>query len=175
MASVEIDAFEFSRLGESRSGQMVVATSPRLVKECADASGNLNWTVSGGAHSSGYPELRMTVAGEVQLICQRCLKAFEHVIDSSATLVLARSDLQADQIEAAFDDALLDDESLDVIVVVPAMDLVELVEDEVLLSIPQAPKHEQCPSDKTVVGKKADLELIAEKPSPFAALKNLRH
>jgi len=165
MVAVEIEAFEFSRLKERRDGEIPVAGLPRLAKECAATFGTLRWAVIGGMHESGYPQLSMTVAGDVQLTCQRCLQPYVHAIESTATLVLARSDLQADQIEAT-----LDDDSLDVIVVAPAMDLIELIEDEALLSIPQAPKHDQCPESEA-----ASLENNAKKPSPFAALKDLRH
>lgn len=181
MNAVEIDAFEFSRQKDRRDGETAVASLARLANDCADPSGALQWVVTGGVHTSGYPQLLLSVTGDVHLVCQRCLKTYTHAIDSRATLVLARSDLQADQIEVT-----LDDDSLDVVVVAPSMNLLELVEDEALLSIPQAPKHEQCPESATTADLESKLakssvtgESIAassiKDSSPFAQLKDLRH
>ena len=70
---------------------------------------------------------------------------------------------QADQIEE-----ILDDESIDVIVGSHACDVRELLEDEALLALPQAPKHDVCPDTKLLDS------LKTEKVSPFAGLKNLK-
>jgi uncharacterized protein len=44
----------------------------------------------------------------------------------------------------------------------------QLLEDEALLALPQAPKHEVCPDTKMMDS------LKSEKVSPFAALKSLK-
>ncbi|HZV65646.1 MAG TPA: YceD family protein, partial [Telluria sp.] len=132
-------------------------------KDCADTSGQIRWSVEGGVSKQAYPQMRLSVAGTVQLTCQRCLTPFAHEMDSSTLLVLGKDDEDADQIEA-----ILDDESIDVIVGSRSCDLRALIEDEALLALPQSPKHEACPDAKLL-----DL-LNNEKPSPFAGLKTLR-
>ena len=166
MKPVAIDAFDFGRGKDRRDGEAAVAELPRLARECVDTSGMLRWEIVGGTHGSGHPQLVLHVAGDVQLVCQRCLRPFAYPIQSASTLVLARDEAQADQIEA-----MLDDETLDVIVGSAAMNLADLIEDEALLVIPQAPKHVSCPSGEVVV-KTDDKDA---KPSPFAMLKNLKH
>ena len=49
-----------------------------------------------------------------------------------------------------------------------ACDIRDLLEDEALLALPQAPKHEVCPDTKLLDN------LKTEKVSPFAGLKNLK-
>lgn len=166
MKPVAIDAFEFGRGKEWRDGEVAVSDLPRLARECVDTSGILHWEISGGTHASGHVQLAMQVRGEVQLVCQRCLRPFAYRIESASTLVLARDEAQADQIEA-----MLDDETLDVIVGAAAMSLVDLIEDEALLAIPQAPKHAACPGGQATVS----LDDSEAKPSPFAVLKHLKH
>jgi uncharacterized protein len=78
-------------------------------------------------------------------------------------LVLGRDDEEADQIEE-----ILDDESIDVIVGSACVDIRDLFEDEALLALPQAPKHEVCPENGLLDA------LKSEKVSPFAGLKNLK-
>jgi uncharacterized protein len=173
MKAFAIDAFDFGRLKEQREGELPLAELPRLAQECADAQGSLHWSVAGCTHESGQFQLLVKVAGTVQLVCQRCLKPFGFDIDSTSTLILAKDEAQADQLEQ-----MLDDDSLDVIVGSRTMDLRDLVEDEALLAIPQAPKHAQCPSAPARAAHPESApqdEAIVVKPSPFAVLKNLKH
>jgi len=163
MSAFVIDAFEFCRSNGHREGVTPVAEMTRLVKDCADPSGEITWSIDGGQTRQGYPSMTLSVAGTVQLVCQRCLGPFSYQIDSSTMLVLGKDDAEADEIEE-----VLDDESIDVIVGSHAADIRELLEDEALLALPQAPKHEVCPDTKLMDSLKSD------KVSPFAALKSLK-
>lgn len=163
MNAFEIDAFEFCRTNSSKEGVTPVAEMTRLNKECADPSGEIRWKVEGGTSKQGYPQMRLAVAGTVQLVCQRCLTPFAYEIDSSTLLMLGKSEEEADEIEE-----IIDDESVDVIVGTRAMNLMDLMEDEALLALPQAPKHETCP-DSSLLDKAKN-----EKVSPFAGLKGLK-
>ena len=163
MSAFVIDAFEFCRTGGYREGVTPVTEMPRLAADCANNSGEISWSIQGGSTPQGYPTMTLSVAGPVQLVCQRCLAPFDYHIDSSTQLVLGRDDEEADQFEE-----VLDDDSIDVIVGSHTADIRELLEDEALLALPQAPKHEVCPSTTLLDS------LKSEKVSPFAGLKNLK-
>ena len=163
MSAFVIDAFEFCRTNGHREGVTPVSEMTRLAADCANNSGEITWAIQGGSTPQGYPAMTLSVAGPVQLVCQRCLAPLDYHIDSSTQLVLGRDDEEADQFEE-----VLDDDSIDVIVGSHAADIRELLEDEALLALPQAPKHEVCP-DTTVLD-----TLKSEKVSPFAGLKNLK-
>jgi uncharacterized protein len=163
MSAFVIDAFEFCRTNGHREGVTPVSEMTRLAADCANNSGEITWAIQGGSTPQGYPTMTLSVAGPVQLVCQRCLAPFDYHLDSSTQLVLGRDDEEADQFEE-----VLDDDSIDVIVGSHAADIRELLEDEALLALPQAPKHEVCP-DTTVLD-----TLKSEKVSPFAGLKNLK-
>jgi uncharacterized protein len=163
MSAFVIDAFEFCRSNGFREGVTPVADMTRLAADCADNTGEITWSIQGGQTRQGYPSITLSVAGTVQLVCQRCLASFGYHLDSSTMLVLGKDDEEADQIEE-----FLDDESIDVIVGSRTTDIRDLLEDEALLALPQVPKHEVCP-DSQVVDK-----LKSDKPSPFAGLKNLK-
>jgi uncharacterized protein len=163
MSAFVIDAFEFCRTGGYREGVTPVTEMTRLAADCANDSGEISWSIQGGSTPQGYPTMTLSVAGPVQLVCQRCLAPFDYHIDSSTQLVLGRDDEEADQFEE-----IIDDDSIDVIVGSHAADIRELLEDEALLALPQAPKHEVCP-DTTLLD-----TLKSEKVSPFAGLKNLK-
>ena len=163
MSAFVIDAFEFCRNNGHREGVTPVAEMLRLAADCANPSGEIAWTIEGGQTRQGYPMLTLSVSGTVQLACQRCLAPFPYEIDSSTVLVLGKDDADADEIEE-----ILDDESIDVIVGSHACDIRDLLEDEALLALPQAPKHEACPDTQLLDSIKS------EKVSPFAALKSLK-
>ncbi len=163
MSDTTVDSVEFCRTGESRTGTIAVAQLGRLTRELADASGELQWTISGGRHAMGYPQLTMHVKGEVRLVCQRCLSPFGHLIDTDTVLVLARDESDADEVEEK-----LDDESIDVIFGDAQQSLLQLVEDDALLALPLSPRHEVCPGDAPAVPQD-------KRESPFAALKGLKN
>ena len=163
MNAFVIDTFEFSRLKERREGERAVADFDRLTEELADRSGTVRWILQGGMHASGHPQLTLSVGATVQLMCQRCLVPFSFDVVSESVLVLAKGDAAADEI-----DAMLADDSIDVIVGIKAMNMLELIEDEALLMIPLSPKHAVCPDQ---VGQDAET-VSMKRVSPFAVLKN---
>jgi uncharacterized protein len=163
MSVFVIDSFEFCRLKERREGRVAVVDLARFSAECADQSGFLDWSVEGGVGPLGHAQLVLSVSGAVQLVCQRCLTPFSFDLASQSTLVLAKDEQSADEI-----DELLADDSVDVVVLGKSADVLALVEDEALLAIPLSPKHDVCPDPavQDVLG--------AAKGSPFSALKDLK-
>jgi uncharacterized protein len=81
----------------------------------------------------GSLSLQLTVSGKVELPCQRCLGSMPYVVDVGRTLYLARNEAEMERLDALPDsDAIQAGETLN---------LVDLVEDEVLLSLPLAVMH----------------------------------
>lgn len=164
MSAFLIDAFEFSRLKERRSGEIPFADLSRLGAESSDSSGKLQWNLEGRRNALGHPQLGLSVSGVAKLTCQRCLQPFDFKIAADSVLILAQDDAAADEIEE-----LLDNESIEVIVGSNALDLIALIEDEALLALPVSPKHDVCPDH----GMKESFKQ-PEKESPFSVLKNLK-
>ncbi|MBI3230329.1 MAG: DUF177 domain-containing protein [Burkholderiales bacterium] len=163
MNAFVIDAFGFARQQDSREGKIAIADMARMLEDCADDSGEISWQLQGTVHALDVPQLNLHVKGTVQLMCQRCLQPFAFEVDSHSSLMLAKNDEHADEI-----DALLDDESLDVIVASHAFNIFELIEDEALLALPLSPRHETCP-DSSVMDLANDTKEL-----PFAALTRLK-
>ncbi|MGB6056054.1 MAG: YceD family protein [Burkholderiaceae bacterium] len=164
MRAFVIDAFEFSRLKERAEGEFSVAELGRLAAECVDSSGSVEWSLQGGADQYGHPQLQLWVTATLQLMCQRCLTPFPYRLNTHSVLIMAPDEVSADAIEER-----LADDTVDVIVGSRQMGVAALVEDDALLAIPPAPKHEVCPDDIAAGGLQG-----AEKPSPFAVLKKLK-
>lgn len=135
---VEIDAKRFCRDARSWEVQSDVTAFPRLGGEFTQ--GSLVCRVDGHAGQRGEMSLRLSIHGKVELPCQRCLNAMWQAVDIDRTLYLALSERELERLDALPDS--------DAILVGETLDLVTLVEDEVLLSLPFAAMHVEgeCPS-----------------------------
>ena len=163
MNAFVIDTFEFSRLKEHREGELAVADFARLREELAEPSGLVKWSLQGGTDGLGHAQLTLSVSTSVKLMCQRCLTPFALDISSESVLLLAKDDAAADALEAQSPD-----DSIEVMVGSKATNILELIEDEVLLSVPLSPKHERCPDQALQDGG----DVAAKRISPFEVLKN---
>ena len=164
MHAFVIDAFEFCQAKDRREGDMAIAGLPRLAEDTVDRVGQVSWVLQGGVDRSGHSRLNLSVSATVHLMCQRCLTPFAFKVASESTLILAKDEASIDDLEA-----MLPDDSVDVIAGGQALNVAELIEDEVLLAIPLSPKHEVCPDQAALDALKG-----AKKPSPFDVLKNMK-
>lgn len=165
MGAFVVDVFAFCKKGEQAQGSYSVSELKRLAADTVDQLGAIDWSVVGRVNALGYPELVLSVSGKVSLACQRCLSGLLCDVASESVIVIAEDEDTADKI-----DALLEDDDVDVIVGSTTFDMQYLIEDEVLLALPFAPKHDVCPGD--VAFEEAAHE---DKASPFTVLKNIQH
>lgn len=163
MNSYLIDPFEFCRNGESLKGKASLSELPRLAAICADSAGELAWDVSGSVNKRNQPQLLLGVSGKVNLMCQRCLLPLVFDFGSETTVLVARTEEQADEME----EALGNEDSAEVIVTDGKMNVLDLIEDEALLSLPLSSRHEVCPDSSTG-------EMKNKPESPFSVLGALK-
>ena len=131
------DAFVFAREGRVLEGTLPVKALERLHDLVVETTGVVDFRLRGYPGSRGEPMLEVQVTGEIPLICQRCLQAiaFSLEVDNRLELVPEGADLSQDELE---------DDTRDFLPVVRELDVAELIEDEILLSLPVAPRHEKC-------------------------------
>jgi uncharacterized protein len=138
-AQAVIDSLEFARTGQSLSGSLPLPALTRLQDSLFDDLGEVRFEVRGGHDARRRPVLTLEISGVLHLQCQRCLGALDYALELSSTVRL-ESDGEAAASE--FDDA--EDEWIEASA---ALDVAKLVEEEILLSLPYAPRHGegQCP------------------------------
>ena len=137
--------FDASRLARERGaieGSVDAHELPRVADLLSDGPASIEWRIEGTADPSDRPALRITLKGAVTLVCQRCLADFEWPIDQSTEVLLARDEAEL----AAFDA----DSSLEVVLAAGAIDPLTLVEDELVLALPFAPRHPDGDCDSTM-------------------------
>jgi len=132
-----IDGFDFAAGEAMLRGTLPVGELARLHDVLASTSGVLDYTISGMRDEQGRAALRLQVDGALRLTCQRCLSALKFPVSIDSTLVLAASqrEIDRDPIEAQGPDRIIGSRD---------MAVWELLEDELLLAVPFAPRHERC-------------------------------
>lgn len=153
-----IDGLEFAKSGLKLQGAWAIAGLLRLGDALRANDGTLHYELQGLPQEQGYPALRLRVDGTLQLVCQRCLGALEFPlhIDVSLQLAATQAEVDAEPLEA---------DGPERIVAGREMQVRDLVEDEVLLAIPLAPRHKACEGRQAQAGR--------VERSPFAGLRGL--
>jgi uncharacterized protein len=132
-----IDGFEFASAGAIQQGVWPLSDLQRLRDMLASDAGEVAYRVQGTRDENGRPALRLRVEGTLQLRCQRCLEAlaFEVKVEDLLVLAATLSEIHAEPADAHAPDRILAGKE---------MPLRELVEDELILALPYAPRHESC-------------------------------
>ena len=87
-ARASIDSLEFARAGAALSGNVPVSELPRLADSLFDTDGNLQFDLKGGRDSRERLRLHLTVAGNIDLQCQRCLGRLAYPVAVQANLLV---------------------------------------------------------------------------------------
>jgi uncharacterized protein len=128
-----IDGLQFARAALERRGLVGMERLPRLAQLQCTTEG-LEYHLRGGRADNGKPYLRLSVRGSVMQRCQRCLDPIQVPIVIDAELQLAEN---VREISEA-------DDEIDRVLASRNMDVAWLVEDEAILELPMAARHEEC-------------------------------
>lgn len=137
-APAVIDSLEFARSGQSLAGSLPVPALTRIQDSLFDEQGEVRFQITGGQDGRRRPVLTVEVSGVLHLQCQRCLGALAFPLRLSNTLLVVSGG--ADSGEPDVGEAEWIEASTE-------LDVAGLVEEEILLSLPYAPRHGegQCP------------------------------
>lgn len=154
-----IDSLDFARRGGELSGDVPVAELPRMTDLLADSEGKISYVLRGLAGKDGNPQLELIVDGSCNLRCQRCLNALTYPIKLVSRLRLVS--------EGEVDNSDIEDDEVDSIPAEKRLDVLALLEEELLLSLPIAPKHGLGECQIAVEG-------LNRSNNPFAVLAGLK-
>jgi uncharacterized protein len=133
-----IDSLDFAANRREISGEIPIAELQRLQDVLETSRGILQYTVQGGVDKQGIHFLDVGVAGQCRLRCQRCLEGFDYPVRLDTRLLL-RDQASLDELDSEADGTA--EEEYDSILADKHLDVLDLLEDEILLSLPIAPKH----------------------------------
>jgi uncharacterized protein len=175
-----LDVICFAREVGTLRGTARLVDFPRLTREAAsqavvaDAPVVIDWQAQGEMRQDAglddgivRPALYLRVRARLPLVCQRCLQPVWVKIAVDRHLLFASNEAQAMQ----FDERAQDD----VLAAAEDFDLLDLIEDELLLALPLAPRHDGCRQPLPTRNVSLDAKQEEATPShPFAILAALK-
>lgn len=157
-----VDSVAFARDAGELRGTVATADLPRLHDSLFDQSGEIAYSVTGKVDKDGVASLRLDVAADLLMTCQRCLGPVKVSLNSARNFVLVPP------AEALGDPAEESDDE-DRIHVDDQLDIVGLVEDEAILCLPMVAVHKsgECAPPLAAGGE-------SDSKSPFSSLAALK-
>ncbi len=156
---IVIDSISFAKKSESLQGKIELARFERARESLASSDGELNFRLIGKLDFRRRPNLVLSISGQITLTCQRCLAEFQHELDIESRLVLVTNEAELPDIDDEDPDV-----DVDVVVASGKLNVLELLEDEIILGLPIAPRHDY---DCVVVKVNNSVEEFGQ---PFARL-----
>jgi DUF177 domain-containing protein len=161
--STTFDAFQLARRQETLRGEATMAGFPRLAQSVLDPAARVRYEVVGQIDGEGHPGALMKLSARLPLRCERCNEpmlfrlerevAFRFVGDEQELNTLPIEDVEVEEVVGSSNMALL-----------------PWIEDEVILSLPLVPRHDDCALPLAREAGPAQ----ERRPNPFAALARLK-
>ncbi len=126
---------------------------------------DVHYRIRGENDPLGRPVLDIELDGKVPLQCQRCMRVFEWPVQQRTTLLLARDERELEHLDER--------DEREVLLASAPLDAIEIVEEELVLSLPYVPRCDR--PDCLAVDAAALADDGAEAaPSAFGALAALK-
>lgn len=142
-----------------------VSSMPRLVDMLAPGEQSVRVKASFALDDDGRALVTLMVTAEVRLTCQRCAEPFGYPVVVESLVCPIHHERESAELPSHYAPFLFEGEQLS---------LAEMAEEELLLSLPLVPMHEDdCTRPENRAYYAAPTEAGVEKRNPFAELKNL--
>ena len=175
----QIDPFRLSETGAELSGEIPLRQMKRLIPLMENDEGTISVDLKFDMDDMGVHCVSGQIRTSLSLTCQRCLEAFEFSVDQPIKLAWVRNDHESQRVIARYEPYLVESTPLT---------LNDVIEDELILALPQIPMHalEECSYAETVQKQEsitsaearhesgAENSDEAESSNPFSVLKKLK-
>ncbi|WP_392561510.1 23S rRNA accumulation protein YceD [Orbus sturtevantii] len=149
-------------------GEFLAKNASRLAESVDSVNSNIECALSFGIDQQRLCVIKIDAKVLLTLVCQRCQKPFEVCIHVKNKFSPVKSDAQAEDLPECYEPALLNEFG--------EIDILALVEDEIILSLPIAPVHDSqhCEVSEAdmVFG---EIPTEDDRPNPFAILASLKN
>ena len=158
------------------AGFLGITALPRVAEEASsiEPGDGFHWQIKTHFVDSPGSEplqiVELEVKGRIHLVCQSCLQDCGLDLAQESRFVMVATEAEAD----AFP---IEDDQQEALVASQHFDLLGLIEDEILLSLPLIPKHPggACQPHTSSFGEAGEVADALEKPqNPFNILKNMK-
>lgn len=159
-----IDPLRLAESGRELHGILELKRMHRLASYLQDTEGEVEVDLRFGVDEEGVRYVRGRLKTTVSLVCQRCLGELRQPLDAGVNLGIVTSEAFAQRLGEQYEPVVVGTEPLS---------LAELVEDELILSLPIVPRHhdERCAGNDESDGEDKG---EARRENPFAGLAVLK-
>jgi len=165
-----LDPWRYADLGKSVSGVLRLDSLPRLGACLAASDGEVHFDVCFERDGERRAVMSGSIRAELVLQCQRCLEPLAYPVEVSVALAFVEGIEQAAQLPESLDPCLVEEGGIS---------FKDLVEDELLLMLPQVAMHPQgrCASQsaETTRPEPALSDTQSSRKNPFAVLAELKN
>lgn len=138
---------------------------PRLREGAVSDEGEVKVHCKVSRNAQGLMKLDADLGTTLQLPCQRCLEPVTATVQSDVSFFLVRSESDADELSDEADFLVLDEEG--------RLALADALEDELIVSLPLVPVHDNCEALQ-VDATEEDVEEAPVRENPFQVLASLK-
>ena len=128
-----VNFVEYLENGASLRGFVPISRFVRFSKLLANEEGDLDLTLHFEESEAGLATVVGAAAASVGLLCQNCLEVMTLQLVVEVNVRLVKNDSELYALSAKIDGIVAD---------TPRLSLIELLEDDLILCLPMAPRHE---------------------------------
>ncbi len=155
----------FARVG-SITAELPLTRLLRFSDQLSSKTGAVDVDVLFGMDEEGRRHLSGTLDTRVQVACQRCLQDMELALHCELSLLVFDTEDEVQELPESQDAVTMTEDGLDV---------VALIEDELILSLPMIPMHADTGCSRVLNAlKQGEGPVADERPNPFAILAELK-
>ena len=157
----QIKLFNFAKKEISLSGIYQISDFPKISEIASNKKDNVSVNLSFYLKNNKTPCVDGIIHLDIVLACQRCLDDLSIALEVNFNLAFVKNNQEFEELDAHFEIYVIEDEELATL---------DLISDEILLSIPMVPMHDyDCTKEiiqQEIVGVKSE--------NPFAILKKIK-
>ncbi|MCK0768188.1 YceD family protein [Chromohalobacter canadensis] len=164
----QVEPYKLAANRERLEGLAALDAMQRLGEEIGAQQGDCEVRLSFDIDTQGRRLMDGHLLAHVQVPCRRCLEFMPVTLESRFLLGLVTDDSLASELPSDYEPVLVENEQLN---------LLPVVEDELILSLPQVVYHDEadCAVSRDQLESGADAEVSEQRPaSPFEVLRNLK-
>jgi len=160
---ISIDPLSFAEREKQISGEFDISEFSRLPDSLLENSGIVE-VMASFKKEGRLPVIQGKIKTNLILECQSCLEKLAWIIDRNFNLALVSSLEQADRLASDCEPFILKGEKIS---------LIELVEDELVLALPDFPRHEHNCVERDETNQDTDKPEQSNSNNPFSVLAEL--
>ncbi|MBZ9568690.1 MULTISPECIES: YceD family protein [Modicisalibacter] len=165
---LHVEPYRLAAGEQTLEGSVPLDAMTRLAEEAGPQQGDCEVRLAFGVGPQGRRYIEGWLSASVQLACRRCLEPLPVSVESRWLLGMVSSDALAADLPGDYEPVLVENEQLN---------LLPVIEDELILSLPQVVYHDEaaCAVSRDQLASRPDTEDSDETAtSPFDVLRTLK-